>query len=347
MKKKRNVWDVVVTRSLMEKDEAELDDLEKEAVKNAKDYHDRTIKEFNDANDSISKNCPMLCSGEESILIPSAGWRYPVEDMAYALEKLNIFYSKYHFRVVFDQTKEKFGTFRGYWRMHQVPYGISGIMFRIFSSIQKKIFDNVRFDMKRVEDSSEYAQLRWREIDKDEYDGRLNEYGKKIEDSKIYNKGKLTNDTPIYIGINPPTTVYFQEKDGKFFRSYVVHYAGKFHYEPTKHKFLYWFANACRRISSFFNNERDLTGRDLVMWNAFEREVRDIVNRCEHECEDFCEDCGSRIGEHGNTRCETHGWISFVCRSCALRRGSIYYDTKEKKWFKELEEVESPYQRKH
>ena len=72
---------------------------------------------------------------------------------------------------------------------------------------------------------------------------------------------------------------------------------------------------------------------------------RKIIQEVGHECFNVCECCGRRIGSSYSPRCETVGWIKYVCESCADKMKIHYYKNgelwKESKKLKSKEEVEA------
>lgn len=55
-------------------------------------------------------------------------------------------------------------------------------------------------------------------------------------------------------------------------------------------------------------------------------EADKLIRDAEDACHDTCEDCGTNIGKNGwDKRCETAGWIKYVCEDCAKKIGGGYY----------------------
>lgn len=73
--------------------------------------------------------------------------------------------------------------------------------------------------------------------------------------------------------------------------------------------------------------------KEEVVRTAIDRYVEKLVAECDEECFHTCEDCGAQIGHSWSPRCETLGWVSFICENCAKKHGSDYtivYTPKEK-----------------
>lgn len=110
----------------------------------------------------------------------------------------------------------------------------------------------------------------------------------------------------------------------------------KYRYEgwtkiPTRNLFLHSLKTALLKAGRFldlsflFDASR---GKDFdVAMENFNVVADDLVDSAERECFGTCEVCGTRIGgEHEGfePRCETKGWIRYVCRRCAEKNGWSY-----------------------
>lgn len=82
-------------------------------------------------------------------------------------------------------------------------------------------------------------------------------------------------------------------------------------------KFTYWLYRGFFAISSFFLGG----GKDTTTILSFvDRIVSYLINETEKKCFDTCEDCGMSIGENWSPRCETTGWITYICEKCAKEK---------------------------
>ena len=64
--------------------------------------------------------------------------------------------------------------------------------------------------------------------------------------------------------------------------------------------------------------------------------AEDLVYKCEDECYKVCEECGRPIGDERHPRCETRGWISYICEDCAKKCSELYvkhYADGQKRYF--------------
>ena len=69
--------------------------------------------------------------------------------------------------------------------------------------------------------------------------------------------------------------------------------------------------------------------KEVVMANA--NIVADrLVHEAEEACYNVCEECGHQIGTEWSPRCETQGWINYLCDKCAENRPDTYSKTDAK-----------------
>jgi hypothetical protein len=80
------------------------------------------------------------------------------------------------------------------------------------------------------------------------------------------------------------------------------------------------------------SNKRQL--KSHVIGYAIDNYVEKLVRECEEACYNVCEDCGRSFMY--NPRCETLGWISYICPECA-KKNKVHYvynlTDKEKAYF--------------
>lgn len=78
--------------------------------------------------------------------------------------------------------------------------------------------------------------------------------------------------------------------------------------------------------------------------------VENIVKEAEDQCFNTCEECGKSIGlePFAYPKCETKGWITYLCEDCAKKRKSEYLiqDTEKtwidpKEWHKKHDKADS------
>jgi len=53
--------------------------------------------------------------------------------------------------------------------------------------------------------------------------------------------------------------------------------------------------------------------------------LKKFTKEAEDEAYCTCEACGHQIGTDWSPRCETRGWVSYICESCAKKQDSEYY----------------------
>lgn len=320
----KSAYEVKITRKLLEADPETMTEVEKTAVEQWKADIKKREEQLAEAVERLRKDCPIVTSGLEKDLIPAYGWIQPVSDMAYRLEKLNLFYAKHGMKVVFDQTKEKFGTFRGYWNIVSERTGVVGKLGRALGRAARAL-GSLDFRFERVEDEKEQFRLFWQECDEKAYSGRLDQFGRPVEISKEFTCAD--NAVNVVTGAEPPKVVYFKkDADGRFYRSGWSYRAAVGHLEPRRFKLLFRLKNAIGSLSASLRLPSEQSGAVNVLRENFELEVSDAVRRCKRECDDVCISCGAQIGEHGiSHRCRTQGWILYKCRKCAGADGR-YYD---------------------
>ena len=337
---KKTPYDVKITSSLLQKPDSSLSDLEKEAIRIYKNRITSYSNDLDKCNETIREDCKILCGGRfcERDLIPAYGWIDPVKKMAYKLEKLNYFYRKWGMHVQFDQTKEKFGTFRGYWSIQHTPTCF-------FSKYVNRLNDFLTYDVdyakQTIVDEECHETLEWEECTKEEYSKKLSRFGDKVKKAKIVKRHDDVQAKPI-----DKMTVYFMydKKLKKYMRSYWLMHGAKTHVEITKHKWLFKISSIVHKLDSWLSSKHREDIIENVMHENFYNEVDNIVNECEKECHDLCQKCGAFIGDGGHAdRCETTGWITYICDRCAIADGRIYYNHKSKKWMREDKKAENPY----
>ena len=101
-------------------------------------------------------------------------------------------------------------------------------------------------------------------------------------------------------------------KDGKFL--------------PTRSKILYKAVPALFRIANFLDVSFLIpqTGNSLVAMRFMDDAACRLIEVAEDECYKRCEICGDLIGNSWTARCETIGWIRYVCEPCAKKHKLDY-----------------------
>lgn len=237
------------------------------------------------------------------------GWHQEIASTCRELEMYNnLIYPKYRVRIQADQIKEKFGTLRFYYSIIVDPNKFITFVRNIFVKISDWFSNTKRFDykVKRVIDIEPYEYDKEYEITKQEYDDIL--------------KNSISK------------TII--EKDGKYFDIIHCKNYGTYHYEATKHKFAWKVNNFCKLISAKLNAIG--IPNNIYTDNAIEfldRRANTLIRQLEINCESICEFCGKPIGTNWSPKCQTTGWIKYLCEDCA-KKGEAEYFKNKKKYFK-------------
>lgn len=110
-----SAFDITVTRTLLQADKSTLSKDEADAVQMYLDRKERVRTEADSMNKILREECPLTCSGHGKTMIPSSGWCRAITPYIYEIEMLNREAIKHGMIAAFDQVKEKFGTYRGYY----------------------------------------------------------------------------------------------------------------------------------------------------------------------------------------------------------------------------------------
>ena len=62
-----------------------------------------------------------------------------------------------------------------------------------------------------------------------------------------------------------------------------------------------------------------------VIMTAMESWADEIVRWAEDKCYNVCEECGFQIGTKYTPRCQTAGWITYICDRCAAKTNGFYF----------------------
>lgn len=261
-------------------------------------------------------SCPMLYAQAKLSMIETCmcfgieageGWFNPLNKLSHRLERLNESYKKDRVAVQAAQVKEKYGTLRFYYDIVYIPTWFKQKLINGFRHTVNFIKKHVKFNYKKVIDQDEYISEEWIEISKEDYDSR-----------KI----------PNYVSNN--FTWKFKEENGKYYRNSEVHHPVVLHYELQNHKFLNWIINKLNSVSAKLKCYKPTYNQEMI-YAALDEETRELVAKCEDECYNYCETCGRQIGVLYSPRCQTKGWITFICKNCAEKHspGSYLIDGKD------------------
>ena len=96
--------------------------------------------------------------------------------------------------------------------------------------------------------------------------------------------------------------------------------------------------------------DAECTKEQEVIMTAMNSWADEVVRWAEDECYKTCEDCGRQIGTDWSPRCQTTGWITYLCDECAAKKKGFYYKNgakwQEGKLLMTKEEVEAERERK-
>lgn len=268
-----------------------------------------------DAKENALKDCKILYCGTKKPPTKSLmcfgwecgnGWNREIADLSYRLEALNlIFYPRFRTRIEALQIKEKFGWFTGYFHVVVDPPAFRRPFIRFFEMIHNFLSRKIDYRYEKVVDSSQYNSEEWEEISKSDFDNKKtpkyseNEYGWK-----------------------------FKEEDGKYFRNYSLYHPEKSHREPRKHRILHALKEFAWKLRFFaeYAFSSDNTKEQEVALSFMDSYMEESVRKTEKECHKRCEYCGCEIGTDYSERCETHGWIQYICKDCAKEHNLEYFN---------------------
>ena len=248
-------------------------------------------------NASMMETC--MCFGFEC----ESGWKDPLWKASCALEALNMQYlPKYHVRIQATQVKEKFGTLRFYYDIVKDGAWYKHIPHDFFEKIYRKL-QRVNYKYKKVQDVAPFTEHIVEEL--------------KTKEAYVREKHSAEHISNVRV----------EEKDGKWFKYTDLENYGKWHHEPTKHKMLCKLKDLIWKLVIKLDSYGDKwSAEQQVIGKLMQDRADEIIRRAEDECYDTCEDCGANIGKHGyNKRCETSGWIRYICDDCAEKIEGTYY----------------------
>ena len=260
----------------------------------------------------IIKKCPLTYIGvNETIqesLIPfgfecGKGWKEPLWKASCAIEVLNLTYwPKYRVRIKACQVKEKFGELRWYYDIVKDGAWYKRIPHDFFEKIYRKL-QRVNYKYKQVQDVAPFTEHIVEEL--------------KTKEAYVREKHSAKHISNVRV----------EEKDGKWFKYTDLENYGKWHSEPTKHKMLCNLkAFIWKLVIKLDSYGEKWSTEQQVIGKLMQDKADEIIRQAEDECYDKCEDCGADIGKNGyRKRCETAGWIRYICEDCAKKHKGSYY----------------------
>lgn len=248
-------------------------------------------------NKSMMETC--MCWGFEC----GEGWREPLWKLSAALETLNMTYwPKYHIRIQMDQLKEKFGVLHAYYSVVRDGVWHKRVLHNFFYGLYRKL-KTVDYKLKRVQDEAPYVEHKKVELKTKEEFVREQHCAKNVSNVKVW------------------------EEDGKYWKQTDLQHYGKYSYVPTRLKLLHKLMNVSWKLACRLNSYGDECTREQeIIMKFMNDEAKRLIKIAEDKCYDTCEDCGANIGKNGfNKRCETTGWITYICDECAKKHNNSYY----------------------
>lgn len=224
------------------------------------------------------------------------GWTDVLAKLSYKIECANqLFKRNFRVHAVADQVKEKFGELRFYYTVRRDAPSVVERLCGLLRKTADVILRKADFRTKRVIVKPAMVTFKCKELPPS------------ASDDSFYN-GKLLE--------SPDGFRCLLNKVRKYEISKRV---------PTRLRPLWHIAYACYKAESWL---LDLYSADLNRQNigaeALEDFVEKAIRETEDACHSTCEECGSSIGTDYLPRCETLGWITYICERCAKKRGVKY-----------------------
>lgn len=286
-----------LTWELLDKDENLLTPIERKLVENHREELENREKELERANQNLIKTCKIVTGGYESYLIPAAGWIYPVTEMAYAIETLNILYKKYRLYANFDQCKEKYANFRGYYTIHTAEDPRYQKLVYPFKKLHELLHKKIDYAQTTTILEPAHHTKEW----------------KIIRDDSETQTGFMENKVVLADGSNTKLVSVLKDIKAQSIT------------RPTKHRILWMLRDPVAKIFEFVKTKLNFLNAETlemqVIRERFDNQVSDLVSICEAECRKRCIRCGAYIENNGYS---TKGWYTYICERCAsLSRGGI------------------------
>lgn len=154
---------------------------------------------------------------------------------------------------------------------------------------------------------------------------------------------------------------YTSEETDEDGNTVAVWHPAKLHVEITQHKEEYdelskkaeeW----CHILAA--NGRYELTAEQKVIIDMMDAEADRLIAETEKACYNVCERCGRSIGTKYSPRCETVGWITYICDKCAekidkdgrcctyYKNGALYDGKKLLKTKEQVDAEKAEYNRK-
>lgn len=245
----------------------------------------------------VKKDCRMLYPDGRPCWECGTGWTDALAKLSYKIECANRLFSR-NFRVhaEADQVKEKFGELCFYYTVHRDAPPVIARLCGFLRKSADVILRKADFRMKYITIKPATVTIKCKEL-----------------------PPPFPPKDPMYVG------KLLEAPDG--FRCLLneVHQNKISKRVPTRLRTLWYIANACRKTESWLLGLYSANlNRQAVGAEALEDFVEKVVKEAEDACYSTCEECGNSIGTDYSPRCETLGWITYICERCAKKRGGKY-----------------------
>ena len=245
----------------------------------------------------VMKDCRTLYPGRRPGWECGIGWTDALAKLSYRIECANqLFMRNFRVHAVADQVKEKFGGLRFYYTVHRDAPPVVEQLCGLLRKTADVILRKADFRTKRVTIKPATVTIKCKELPPSQ-----------APDDSFYN-GKL-----------------LESPDG--FRCLLnkVHQYEISKQVPTRLRSLWHIAYACYKAESWLLSmySANLNRQDIGA-EALEDFVEKTIRETEDVCHSTCEECGSSIGTDYLPRCETLGWITYICERCAKKRNVKY-----------------------
>lgn len=244
----------------------------------------------------VMKDCRTLYPGRRPGWECGIGWTDALSKLSYKIECANqLFMRNFRVHVVADQVKEKFGELRFYYTVHRDAPPVVERLCGLLRKTANVILRKADFRTKRVTIKPATVTIKCKELPLP------------MPDDYLYNGQLLESPDGFRCLLNK------------------VHQYEISKQVPTRLRQLWHIAYACYKAESWLLGlySADLN-RQAIGAEALEDFIKKAIRETEDACHSTCEECGSSIGTDYLPRCETLGWITYICERCAKKRGVKY-----------------------
>lgn len=249
----------------------------------------------------LIKLCPIFTDKAYVPLAGLGGWDDALEDFYMKVEALHVlYYKKYRVKARIAEMKEKYGTLRlDAHAFVDLPFRKKCIC-KIFDKISCFVFKHVDFKKIHVIDVPTYIEHVEKEILKSDF-------------LKSQRRVSCSNQK-------------FIERDGKYYEVTDYEHYERSHLEPSRFKVLYKLSSWLQSKSHTSAWKVEPTREQNLILHFMNCQLSQFIKEAKDKTWHSCEKCGSYISdEKWNPRCETTGWIRYLCSECAKKSKVEYY----------------------